>query len=199
VPIQFSEDPAQDRLVNTQPLAFLIAMLLDQQIPLTWAFNGPNRLVERLGQPLDAAQIAAMDPHEFVALAKAKPAIHRYPKAMAGRIQLLCQFLVDHHNADAGSLWRRARKAEAVQGRLADLPGFGPEKVKITIAVLVKRFDLRLSGWEEVAAPFSDDQPRSVADVGSPEGFARVKAWKKAQKDAGLDKHDAPAETESGC
>lgn len=182
----------RDELVNADPLAFLIAMLLDQQIPLSWAFDGPNRIVERMQKPLDASTIAAMDPDHFAELAAIKPAIHRYHRSMAGRIQALCAHIDEHHDGDAGSIWSGGVTATTVAKRLSAVPGFGPEKVKITIAALAKRYDVRSRGWKTISAPFSDDEPRSVADIGSPEDFATVKAWKKQQKDAGLDKHDAP-------
>lgn len=182
----------RDELVNADPLAFLIAMLLDQQIPLSWAFDGPNRIVERTGASLDAAGIAAMDPVQFAQLAAIKPALHRYHKSMAGRVQALCAHIAEHHDGDAGSIWSGGVAATTIAKRLSAVPGFGPEKVKITIAALAKRFDVRPRGWKTVSAPFSDGEPRSVADIGSPEDFVVVKAWKKQQKLAGLDKHDNP-------
>lgn len=182
----------RDELVNADPLAFLIAMLLDQQIPLSWAFDGPNRIVERTGVPLDAAGIAEMDPDRFAALAAMKPALHRYHKSMSGRVQALCAHIAEHHDGDAGSIWAGGVAASTIEKRLSAIPGFGPEKVKITIAALAKRFDVRPRGWKTASAPFSDGEPRSVADIGSPDDFATVKAWKKQQKDAGRDKHDDP-------
>lgn len=180
----------RDQLVNDEPLAFLIAMLLDQQIPLSWAFDGPNRIVERTGQPLDAASIAAMDPDRFAALAAEKPALHRYHRSMASRVQDLCRFVSDHYDGDAEAIWRDAKSGQTLAARVAELPGFGPEKVKITVAALGKRFDVRPRGWKQASEPFSDRQPRSVADIASPADFERVKAWKKEQKAAGLDKQD---------
>lgn len=183
----------RDHLVNDEPLAFLIAMLLDQQIPLSWAFDGPNRIVERTGRPLDAEAIASMDPADFAAIAAQKPALHRYHRSMAGRVQELCAHIAEHHDGDAGSIWADVKSGATLAKRLAELPGFGPEKVRITIAALGKRFDVQPRGWKQASAPFSDREPRSVADIGSPEDFERVKAWKKQQKAAGLDKADAPA------
>lgn len=180
----------RDDLVNTEPLAFLIAMLLDQQIPLSWAFDGPNRIVDRTGQPLEAAAIAALDPEAFAEMAAVKPAIHRYHRSMAGRVQALCAHIAEHHDGDASSIWAGTVTASTVEKRLAALPGFGPEKVKITIAALAKRYGVRPRNWRSVSAPFDDNEARSVADVGSPEDFASVKAWKKRQKAAGLDKAD---------
>jgi uncharacterized HhH-GPD family protein len=182
----------RDALVNQDPLAFLIAMLLDQQIPLSWAFDGPNRIVERTGVELDAATIAASDPDAFATMAAVKPAIHRYHRSMAGRVQALCAHIADEWGNDAARIWNDGATAATVADRLAAVPGFGPEKIKITVAALVKRFRVDLAGWESVASPFDDDQPRSVADIGRPEDFERVKAWKKEQKAAGLDKQDEP-------
>ncbi len=182
----------RDALVNDDPLAFLIAMLLDQQIPLSWAFDGPNRIVERTGLALDADTIASADPEAFAAMAAGKPAIHRYHRSMAGRIQALCAHVADEWGGNAAGIWADEANAATVAKRLAAVPGFGPEKVKITVAALVKRFGVDLPGWETVSSPFDDDQPRSVADIGSAEDFERVKAWKKEQKAAGLDKQDGP-------
>lgn len=180
----------RDELVNADPLAFLIAMLLDQQIPLSWAFDGPNRIVERTGEALDAAGIAAMDPDRFAELAAIKPAIHRYHRSMAARVQALCAHIAEHHEGDAGSIWSGGVTAPTIAARLSEIPGFGPEKVKITIAALAKRYGVRPRGWKTASAPFDDRHPRSVADIGSPDAFAAVRAWKKQQKAAGLDKHD---------
>ncbi len=109
---------------------------------------------------------------------------------MAERTQALCQHLVDHYDGDAGALWRRVRSAEVLHDRLRALPGYGDEKSKILVAVLAKRFGRAPAGWEEVAAPFSDGKPRSVADVDSTETLAAVRAWKKAAKAAGRKKSD---------
>ena len=78
-------DPDADRLLNTDPLALVVGMLLDQQVPMEWAFRGPATISGRLGG-LDATAIAAMDPVEFEAACRTKPAIHRFPQSMARRI-----------------------------------------------------------------------------------------------------------------
>ena len=179
-----------DRLLNTSPLALLLGMLLDQQIPLEWAFMGPHRLVERLGIKLDAYDIAERDPEEFASLVARKPALHRFPASMAKRMLALCRHLVDCYDGDAAAVWNGAATGEELFQRLRDLPGYGDEKARILMAVLAKRFGVRPLGWTQQAAPFSDDQPRSVADIDGPEALQRVRAWKKAQKARGKRKDE---------
>lgn len=181
-------DAEADRLLNTDPLALVLGMLLDQQIPMEWAFMGPYRLTERMGGALDATTIAAMDPEVFAGLVKAKPALHRFPDSMAGRMQSLCQHVVDHYDGDAAALWRGVRRADVLFDRLVALPGYGEEKARIFTAILAKRFDRTPAGWENAAGPFADDTPRSVADIDSPEALERVRTWKKAQKAKGRSK-----------
>jgi uncharacterized HhH-GPD family protein len=185
-------DAAVDRLLNEDPLALLIGMLLDQQVPMEWAFVGPYRLVERLGS-LDAGAIAAMDPEELVAVFAAKPALHRYPANMARRTHALCQHVVDHYGGDAARVWRGVRTGRQLYENLRGLPGYGDEKAKIFMAILAKRFGRTPSGWEELAAPFSDDVPRSVADIDGPDSLQQVRAFKKAMKAKGMAKADPVA------
>ena len=182
-------DPAADHLLNTDPLALLVGMLLDQQVPMEWAFRGPATLVNRLGG-LDAGAVADMDPEAFLEACQAKPAIHRFPRSMAGRIQDLCRHLVDHHGGDAADIWRGASDGADLSRRLRALPGYGAEKTMIFVAILAKRMGVAPEGWEAAAGPFADDVPRSVADIDSPEALATVRAWKKAQKAAGKSKQD---------
>ncbi|MEQ8840704.1 MAG: HhH-GPD-type base excision DNA repair protein [Acidimicrobiales bacterium] len=183
-------DASADRLLNNDPLALMIGMLLDQQISIELAFIGPFRLAHRLGGALDAHTIAAMDPDRFADLCRTKPALHRFPAAMGGRIQQMCQHLVDHYDGDAATIWRHVRRAEVLQERLYEVPGFGPEKVKIFTAVLAKRFDRRPDGWEEVAGVFADDELRSVADLDSSEALVALRAKRRAMKAAGQSKSD---------
>ncbi|HJM31338.1 MAG: HhH-GPD-type base excision DNA repair protein [Acidimicrobiales bacterium] len=182
-------DPDADLLVNTDPLALLIGMLLDQQVPMEWAFRGPETLTRRLGS-LDPSEIATMDPEHFEAACREKPAIHRFPASMAKRIQALCQKIVDDHGGDAESIWSDGAPATEVAERLRSLPGYGPEKTRIFVAILAKRFGVAPDGWEEVAGPFGDGTPRSVADIDSPEALATVREWKKAQKARGKTKQE---------
>lgn len=185
--IPITGDPAADRLLVQSPLALLLGMQLDQQVPMEWAFRGPHTLKERLGS-LDSGTIAAMDPDELEAVYRAKPALHRYPASMAKRAHALCQVLVDEYGGDAAKVWKGAKTGDELLARLRALPGFGEEKSKIFLALLAKRFDVRPSGWEAAGKPFSDAAMRSVADIDSPEALAAVRSWKKAQKAKGKTK-----------
>lgn len=183
-------EPAADALLVEDPLALLLGMLLDQQFPMERAFVAPYRLQERRGRKLDAAEIAAADPDEIAAVFRQPPALHRYWGAMSKRTQALCQLLVDEYGGDAAAVWTGVDSGAELLKRVQAMPGFGKEKSKIFVALLAKRFGVRPEGWEQVASPFSDDQPRSVADIDTPENFERVKAWKKAMKAAGKGKQD---------
>lgn len=184
-------DPDADALLNHDANALMIGMLLDQQVPLEWAFRGPHTLRTRLGH-LDVARLAVLDEDELVAVAGEAPAIHRFPSAMARRIQALCRVLVDEWGGSAEALWADGPDARTLARRLRALPGFGPEKTKIFVALLAKRFDVRPAGWQDAAGVFADDQPRTIADCDGPDGLAAVRAWKSAQKAAGKDKQDRP-------
>jgi uncharacterized HhH-GPD family protein len=180
-------DPAADELLVTDPLALVIGMLLDQQVPMEWAFRGPATLRDRLGR-LDCAAIAAMPPEELEAVFKEKPALHRYPGSMAKRTHALCVHLVDEYDGDAAQLWTGVDDPQVLFARIRALPGFGEEKAKIFLAILGKRLKVAPQGWEACAVPFSDSEPRSVADIDSPESLLRVRAWKQAQKAKGKSK-----------
>jgi uncharacterized HhH-GPD family protein len=185
-------DPEADKLLSEEPLALLIGMLLDQQVPMEWAFGAPLRLRDRMGGRLDAAEIAALDPDKLEAVFKGPPALHRFPGSMGRRTQALCQMLVDDYDGDAAQVWAGVESGPELLRRLKALPGFGGEKAKIFAALLAKRFGVRPPGWEQATTPFSDDQPRSVADIDSAESLARVRAWKKMMKAQNKAKSDAP-------
>jgi uncharacterized HhH-GPD family protein len=186
-------DSDADRLLNTDPLALLIGMLLDQQVPMEWAFGAPLRLRDRMGGHIDAAEIAALDPDKLEAVFKGPPALHRFPGSMGKRTQALCQMLVDDYDGDAAQVWAGVESGPELLRRLKALPGFGGEKAKIFAALLAKRFGVRPPGWEQATTPFSDDQPRSVADIDSVESLARVRAWKKMMKAQNKAKSDQPS------
>jgi uncharacterized HhH-GPD family protein len=182
-------DPEADQLLVTDPFALLVGMLLDQQVPMEWAFKGPSTLRERLGS-LDAKTIAAMSPEEVDAVFRQKPALHRYPGSMAKRAHALAVHIVDEYDGDAAAIWRDAQHPNVVLDRLRALPGFGEEKARIFLAILGKRLAAAPPGWEDYARPFGDTNPRSVADVDSPEALLRVREWKQAQKKQGKKKSD---------
>lgn len=184
-------DEAADGLLNSDPNALLIGMLLDQQVPMEWAFAGPATLRQRLGH-LDPRRIAAMDVDEFVAVCCEKPAIHRFPGSMGKRIHALCTALVDDYDGDAAAIWNGVDSGGEVYRRLRALPGYGDEKSRIFVAILGKTQGVTPTGWREAAGKFGDDVPRSVADIDGPEALGKVREWKKAQKAAKKDKQDRP-------
>jgi len=188
--LQITGDDAADQLLGSDPFALLIGMLLDQQVPMEWAFGSPLRLRQRLEERFSPTAIAAMDPEELVAVFCEKPALHRYPAAMARRAHELCGHLVEHYDGDAVNLWAEVQDGRELFERLRALPGFGEEKSRIFLALLAKRLGHRPLGWEEQAGPFADEEPRSVADIDSRESFARVKEWKKAKRAKGQAKAD---------
>jgi uncharacterized HhH-GPD family protein len=171
-----------DKLLNSDPFALLIGMLLDQQFPMERAFLGPYVLKERLGGELDVQTVAAHDPESFAALFKGPPAVHQYWGSMAGRVQALARHLLDEYDGDAAAVWVTATDAADLFKRLRALPGYGEQKSKIFIALLAKRFGVRPEGWEQVIGDYADDIPRSAADVDSLAALERVRATKKAKK-----------------
>ena len=184
-------NPTSDKLLNSNGTALLIGMLLDQQVPMEWAFNGAFTLKQRLGH-LDPRRIADMDPEEFLAVCTEKPAIHRFPKAMAARIQGMCAVLAEKYANKGENMWKGVDDAHELFLRLRELPGYGEEKAQIFVALLAKRFDVQPTGWKKAAGVFSDSNPRTVADITSPETLLKVRAWKKAEKAADRDKQSRP-------
>ena len=184
-------DTEADTLLNRNADALLIGMLLDQQVPMEWAFAGPATLQQRLGH-LDPEKIAAMDVEEFVSICCEKPAIHRFPGSMGKRIHAVCEALVADHDGDAANIWNGVDDAAEVYDRLRALPGYGDEKTKIFIALLAKTQGVQPDGWRDAAGKFGDDTPRSVADVHDEVSLGEVRDWKKAQKAVKKDKQDKP-------
>lgn len=185
VTFPITNDQDANEFLIEDPFALLIGMLLDQQVPMEWAFRAPYTLSQRLGDRFSPAAIAAMDPEDLVAVFVEKPALHRYPAAMARRVHELSVHLVENHGGEAAKVWKGVRGGgEKVYANIRALPGFGEEKSQIFLALLAKRFGKRPEGWATYAGAFSDDEPRSAADVSSKEAFDKVRAWKKAQKAA---------------
>jgi uncharacterized HhH-GPD family protein len=177
-------DPAADQLLQDDPLALLIGMLLDQQVPMEKAFRGPYDLKERLDGRLDAAEIASMDGEELAAVFRGPPALHRYPGSMAGRTQELCRALVERFDGRAERVWSTAETGQQLFANLRALPGFGEQKARIFTALLAKRLGVTPPGWEDVAGPYGQMGHFSVADVDGSEALAAVREHKKAMKAA---------------
>jgi uncharacterized HhH-GPD family protein len=131
-----------------------------------------------------------MSPEAVEAVFKEKPALHRYPGSMGKRTHALCRHIAETYGGDAARIWRGVSDPNVVFERLRALPGYGDDKARIMLAILGKRFGRAPEGWERIAAPFSDDRPRSAADVDSPEALLRVREWKRAQKAKGATKSD---------
>lgn len=184
-------DKAADKLLNTNANALLLGMLLDQQVPMEWAFTGPQTLKQRLGH-LDPKKIAAMDVEEFVSVCCEKPAIHRFPGSMGKRVHQVCTALVDDYKGNAANIWKDVDDGKELYKRLKALPGYGDEKSKIFVAILGKTQGVEPDGWRDAAGKFGDDVPRSVADVHDELSLGKVREWKKAQKAAKKDKQDRP-------
>lgn len=176
MPITWTEDPAANELLERDPLALLIGMVLDQQVRMEKAFGGPYELKQRLGH-LDAERIATMDPDRLDQVFRERPALHRFPGNMARRVQAMTQAVVKDYGGDAGAVWRDARTGEELSARIKKLPGFGDMKAKILVAILAKKFDVRPPGWERYAATW-----HSVADVDSPASMAQARAVKREMK-----------------
>ncbi|MET9576060.1 HhH-GPD-type base excision DNA repair protein [Streptomyces sp. DT199] len=186
VTLHLAQDPEADALLGRSPLAALVGMLLDQQVPMEWAFKGPATIAQRLGtDDLDAHEIAAYEPEAFAALLSQKPAVHRYPGSMAKRIQQLCQYLVEHYDGDAEAVWKDVATGKDLLKRLAELPGFGKQKAQIFLALLGKQLGVRPTGWREAAGSYGEpDSFRSVADITGPESLVKVRAHKQEMKAA---------------
>lgn len=184
--VRIAQEPDADELLGRSPLAALVGMLLDQQVPMEWAFTGPLTLARRMGSDdLDAGEIAAYDPDAFTGLFTEKPALHRYPGSMAKRAQQLCRYLVTEYGGQADAVWKDAATGSDLLKRLNALPGFGTQKAQIFLALLGKQFDVRPPGWREAAGAYGEEgSHRSVADITGPESLAEVRAYKQQAKAA---------------
>ncbi|MFI8947882.1 HhH-GPD-type base excision DNA repair protein [Streptomyces sp. NPDC053750] len=186
VTLHLAQDPEADELLGRSPLAALVGMLLDQQVPMEWAFKGPSTIARRMGaEDLDAHDIAAYDPEAFAALLSEKPAVHRYPGSMAGRVQQLCRYLVETYDGDAEAVWRGVGTGKELLKRLQELPGFGKQKAQIFLALLGKQLGVQPEGWREAAGAYGEPRSfRSVADITGPESLTKVRAHKQEMKAA---------------
>jgi uncharacterized HhH-GPD family protein len=173
-------------LLDKDPLALLIGMLLDQQIPMEKAFTSPAVLAERMGGELDARKIAAADPDDLEQIFRTPPALHRFPAAMAKRVQELCRIVAEQYNGDAANLYAGVQDGAELRRRIANLPGFGEQKAKIFVALLGKQAGVRPAGWQAAAGDYGPDGVfRSVADVVDDASLAKVRTYKQQVKAAG--------------
>lgn len=172
-------------LLNGDPLALLLGMVLDQQIPLEKAFSSPYVLAQRLGHPPTAAELAEFDPDALIAIFATPPALHRFPKAMALRVQEVCRALVERYDGAAAGLWAGAADGAELLQRVASLPGFGKQKSQIFVALLGKQYGVEPAGWRESAGGYGvDGSFKSVADIVDGESLGKVRAYKKEMKAA---------------
>ncbi len=178
-------EPQANDLLSRSPLALLLAMMLDQQVPLEKAFSSPYELGQRLGHEPEAAELAEYDPEALAAVFAQRPALHRFPRAMAGRTQELARVIATDYHGDAARVWTDAATGEELVARLARLPGFGGYKAQITAALLGKQFGVRPQGWREAAGRFGEEGAHySVADIVDDASLAAVRAHKKELKAA---------------
>ncbi|MGH9222633.1 MAG: HhH-GPD-type base excision DNA repair protein [Acidimicrobiales bacterium] len=152
-----------DRALAGEPLALLIGMVLNQQVPLALAFRASLELKDRLGGRFEAAALAAVDGAEVAAALAEPPPLHRAPGPMAERVQALCCHVVDHHGGDAAQVWATAETGDELLASLASLPGFGEAKARVFMAVLAEHAGVRPPGWEEVTREFLEGKGFSVA------------------------------------
>jgi uncharacterized HhH-GPD family protein len=185
VPISMPVEDAANELLTRSALALLIAMLLDQQVPLERAFSAPYDLVRRLGHEPTAEELASFNPDALVAAFSQRPALHRFPKAMAARVQDLARIIVDEYGGDPAGVWSTATSGAELLKRVSALPGFGAQKAKIFVALLGKQLGVRPDGWREAAGTFgAEDSHLSVADIYDAESLAQVRSYKKELKAA---------------
>jgi len=169
--LHFTDSDEANELIARDPLALLIGFALDQQVPVPKAFMGPLVLRERAGT-LDAAALAAMDLEPAF---RERPAIHRFPGAMAQRVRDLAAHVAERYGGDAAQVWTSARTPEELRANLEALPGFGEMKVKALAAVLAKRLGVDLA--QPLVPPHA-----TLGDVDSPEALQEYQAWKRAYK-----------------
>ena len=184
--LMIAQEPEADSLLSSSPLALLIGLVLDQQITLEKAFTAPLLLSQRLGEALDARKIAALDPVQLENVFSEKPALHRYPAAMAQRVQEVCMVVATAYGNDASRIWTEAKDGKELLGRIRKLPGFGEMKAKIFVALLGKQLGVDAPNWREASAPFGEPGSfLSVADIRDPDSLAKVREFKAEMKAQG--------------
>jgi uncharacterized HhH-GPD family protein len=183
VALHLTGDKEADSVISRDPLALLIGMVLDQQVTMEKAFWAPSELARRLGGSLDPAAIAAMEPDTLVTIFKERPALHRFPGSMAGRVQAVCRIVAEEYGGKADAIWKGASDGKALIARLTALPGFGAQKARIFGALLGKQLGVQPEGWRAATAPFGQENSfMSVADISDAESLEKVRTHKKAMK-----------------
>jgi uncharacterized HhH-GPD family protein len=178
-------DAEANKLLGNDPLVLLIGMVLDQQIPLEKAFSSPYVLAQRLGHVPTAQEIADFDTEALIAIFAKPPALHRFPKAMAARVQEVCRALVANYDGEAANLWAGADSGVELLKRIGSLPGFGKQKAQIFTALLGKQYGIQPPGWREAAGGYGEEGSfRSVADIVDEASLGKVRAYKKELKAA---------------
>ncbi|MCO1338340.1 Fe-S cluster assembly protein HesB [Kocuria polaris] len=183
--LHITGDPAADELLDRDPLALLIGMLLDQQVTMESAFAGPAKIADRAGT-LEPGTLADLKPDEFVEIFRISPAVHRFPGSMAGRVQAVCAAIRDDWGSKAENIWTEGDPdGREILKRLKSLPGFGDQKARIFLALLGKQRGLTATGWREAAGAYGEDgADLSVADIVDDASLQRVRQNKKAMKAA---------------
>jgi uncharacterized HhH-GPD family protein len=184
--LHLAGDNAADELLARDPFALITGLLLDQQIPMEWAFTGPYTIASRLGvAKLDPAAISEVDPDEFAKVMAGPPAVHRYPKSMGERVQKLAAYVNETYGGDPALLWLEATSGADLLRRAKAMPGYGEQKAKILVALLGKQFGVRPEGWREAAGAYGDQgSRRSIADVVDDTTLTEVREFKREAKRA---------------
>jgi uncharacterized HhH-GPD family protein len=184
VTLQIAQDEAADEVLSTNAFALLAGMMLDQQFPMERAFAGPAKILDRFGT-LDPAAIAEAPPEEFAEVCARPPVVHRFPGAMAARLQALAAIIVETYGGDTATMWSTAETGQELLRRIQALPGFGKQKAQIFVALLGKQLGVRPPGWREVAGHYADEGSyRSVADVVDAASLEKVRQFKRDAKAA---------------
>ena len=176
VALYLTDSDEANALIASDPLALLIGFALDQQVTVPTAFSGPQKLKDRVGS-LDAGAIASMDPVRLEAAFRERPAIHRFPGAMAKRVQELCAVVADEYGGDASRVWTEAADAADLRKRIGALPGFGQMKIAGLGSVLALQFGV------EAAQELVPEHP-CLGRIDSPAALAEYQAAKRADKAA---------------
>ena len=180
--LRIVQDEHADGVLSTDDFGLLVGMLLDQQFPMERAFAGPAKILDRFGT-LDPAAIAAAEPEAFATLCATPPAIHRYGRSMAARVQQLASAVLETYDGRTAAIWEDAVSTGDLLTRLTALPGFGQQKARVFAALLGKQLGVRHDGWREVIGPYAEEgSTRSVADVVDPDTLESVRRFKKAAK-----------------